>query len=152
MSKPPIWHPFTQHGLNEPIPEVSRADGAVLYRKDGGEMIDAISSWWVTTHGHAHPKIAAAIAEEAAQGCWHEAVLAAGCKVSGCTVHYADQTYDTGPIIVQMTCPVEEDDDVDSLAARVFELECHAYPQAIQLIGQGHVQVVDGRTHITPTP
>jgi len=82
----------------------------------------------------------------------HEAVLAAGCKVSGCTVHYADQTYDTGPIIVQMTCPVEEDDDVDSLAARVFELECHAYPQAIQLIGQGHVQVVDGRTYITPTP
>ena len=67
MSKPPIWHPFTQHGLNEPIPEVSHADGAVLYRKDGGEMIDAISSWWVTTHGHAHPKIAAAIAEQAAR-------------------------------------------------------------------------------------
>jgi adenosylmethionine-8-amino-7-oxononanoate aminotransferase len=61
----PIWHPFTQHGLEEPIRLVERAEGAALYLADGRRVIDAISSWWVTTHGHAHPRIAAAIAEQA---------------------------------------------------------------------------------------
>lgn len=63
----PVWHPFTQHGLNEPIPHVSRAEGALLHLADGGALIDAISSWWVTTHGHCHPRIAAAIAGQAMQ-------------------------------------------------------------------------------------
>jgi len=66
MRESPIWHPFTQHGLGEPIPTVARAEGAVLHTSDGQQIIDAISSWWVTTHGHAHPRIAAAIAEQAA--------------------------------------------------------------------------------------
>ncbi|MEJ2409299.1 MAG: adenosylmethionine--8-amino-7-oxononanoate transaminase [Novosphingobium sp.] len=61
----PIWHPFTQHGLHEPIPLVERAEGALLHTAGGQTMIDAISSWWVTTHGHCHPKIMAAIAEQA---------------------------------------------------------------------------------------
>jgi adenosylmethionine-8-amino-7-oxononanoate aminotransferase len=61
----PIWHPFTQHGLGEPIPLVERAAGALLHTRDGATMIDAISSWWVTTHGHCHPRIMAAIAEQA---------------------------------------------------------------------------------------
>ena len=63
----PIWHPFTQHGLEEPIPLVEHAEGAALYLADGRRIVDAISSWWVTTHGHAHPHIAAAIAVQAAQ-------------------------------------------------------------------------------------
>ncbi|MDZ3831225.1 MAG: adenosylmethionine--8-amino-7-oxononanoate transaminase [Sphingopyxis sp.] len=57
----PVWHPFTQHGLGEPIPLIDRAAGARLYDADGNSWIDAISSWWVTTHGHAHPRIMAAI-------------------------------------------------------------------------------------------
>jgi adenosylmethionine-8-amino-7-oxononanoate aminotransferase len=57
----PVWHPFTQHGLNEPIPLVTHAEGAALYTDDGRRIIDAISSWWVTTHGHNHPRIMAAI-------------------------------------------------------------------------------------------
>jgi adenosylmethionine-8-amino-7-oxononanoate aminotransferase len=60
-----IWHPFTQHGLNEPIPLIERAEGATLFAKDGRRIIDAISSWWVTTHGHCHPPIMRAIAEQA---------------------------------------------------------------------------------------
>ena len=60
----PVWHPFTQHGLEEPIPLVGRAEGAALYTADGRRIIDAISSWWVTTHGHRHPRIMAAIAEQ----------------------------------------------------------------------------------------
>ncbi|WP_188056025.1 adenosylmethionine--8-amino-7-oxononanoate transaminase [Sphingosinithalassobacter sp. CS137] len=65
MSDSPIWHPFTQHGLGEPIPLVVRAEGAALYTADGRRIIDAISSWWVTTHGHCHPRILAAVAEQA---------------------------------------------------------------------------------------
>jgi adenosylmethionine-8-amino-7-oxononanoate aminotransferase len=61
----PIWHPFTQHGLNEPIPLITHADGAALFTQDGRRIIDAISSWWVTTHGHNNPRIMAAIAEQA---------------------------------------------------------------------------------------
>lgn len=61
----PVWHPFTQHGLGEPIPLVERAEGAALYTAEGRRVIDAISSWWVTTHGHNHPRIMAAIAEQA---------------------------------------------------------------------------------------
>lgn len=65
MSGSAIWHPFTQHGLAEPIPLVDRAEGAALFTLDGRRIVDAISSWWVTTHGHAHPRIAAAIADQA---------------------------------------------------------------------------------------
>lgn len=61
-----IWHPFTQHGLGEPIPEIARAEGAALYRADGTRIIDAISSWWVQTHGHCHPRIVSAIQQQSA--------------------------------------------------------------------------------------
>ncbi len=64
---PEIWHPFTQHGLGEPIPEVIRAEGTLLHTRDGRAIIDGISSWWVQTHGHCHPKIVAAIQEQAAR-------------------------------------------------------------------------------------
>jgi adenosylmethionine-8-amino-7-oxononanoate aminotransferase len=65
MSNSPIWHPFTQHGLGEPIPLVTHGEGAALFTRDGRRIIDGISSWWVTTHGHCHPRIMAAIAEQA---------------------------------------------------------------------------------------
>ncbi|MBA4068147.1 MAG: phosphoribosylglycinamide formyltransferase [Isosphaera sp.] len=74
----------------------------------------------------------------------HEAVLAYGAKVSGCTVHFADDTYDTGPVVVQRCVPVGAGDDADALAARVFGAECEAYPEAIGLIAAGRVRV-DGR-------
>jgi adenosylmethionine-8-amino-7-oxononanoate aminotransferase len=63
--KSPVWHPFTQHGLEEPIPLVTRAEGAAIFTADGRRVIDAISSWWVTTHGHRHPTIMQAIADQA---------------------------------------------------------------------------------------
>ncbi len=66
----------------------------------------------------------------------HEAVLAYGAKISGCTVHFADNQYDHGPIILQRPVPVLDDDTPDTLAARIFEQECAAYPEAIQLIAQ----------------
>ena len=59
----------------------------------------------------------------------HEAVLDAGAKMSGCTVHFVDNVYDHGPIILQRTVPVLDDDTPDTLAARVFAAECEAYPE-----------------------
>ncbi len=74
----------------------------------------------------------------------HEAVVKTGCKVSGCTVHFCTNEYDAGPIIVQRTCEVKDDDDADALAARVFEQECLAYPEAIKLFSENRLKVQDG--------
>ncbi len=86
------------------------------------------------------------------QGMWghhvHEAVLAAGCKVSGCTVHFCTNEYDEGPIIVQRACEVKEADNPDTLADRVFEQECIAYPQAIRLFAEGKILVQNGKVKI----
>ena len=80
----------------------------------------------------------------------HRAVLEHGCKIAGCTVHLCDDRYDTGPIVLQRVCEVRDDDTPDSLAARVFELEKRAYPEALTALLEGRV-VVDGRrTRILP--
>ncbi len=79
----------------------------------------------------------------------HEAVLAYGAKVSGCTVHFADDTYDTGPILVQRCVPVQPADTPDTLAARVFQAECEAYPESVRLIAEGKVTVQGRRVVIT---
>lgn len=62
-----VWHPFTQHKYLKNLPLVTRASGCKLFLEDGRELIDAISSWWVNLHGHSHPKISQAIAEQAAK-------------------------------------------------------------------------------------
>ena len=61
----PVWHPFTQHALQQVFPRIVRTEGAYLYTEDGRRIIDAISSWWVITHGHRHPHIVAAIQSQA---------------------------------------------------------------------------------------
>jgi phosphoribosylglycinamide formyltransferase 1 len=71
----------------------------------------------------------------------HEAVLAYGTKVSGCTVHFVDNQYDHGPIILQRVVPVLDDDTPDTLAARVFEAECEAYPETLRKLAGGKVTV-----------
>ncbi|MCS7238224.1 MAG: phosphoribosylglycinamide formyltransferase [Thermoguttaceae bacterium] len=78
----------------------------------------------------------------------HEAVLKFGAKVSGCTVHFADNEYDHGPIILQKAVPVLDDDTPETLAARVFEKECEAYPEALRLLAAGRVQVEGRRVRI----
>ncbi len=80
----------------------------------------------------------------------HEAVLEYGAKLSGCTVHFADNQYDHGPVILQKAVPVLDDDTPESLAARVFEAECEAYPEALQLIADGRVRVEGRRVRILP--
>jgi phosphoribosylglycinamide formyltransferase-1 len=82
----------------------------------------------------------------------HEAVLAAGVKLTGATVHFASDAYDEGPIILQGTVPVENDDSVESLAGRVQALERELVPEAIRLIAEGRVRIEGGRTRILTKP
>jgi formyltetrahydrofolate-dependent phosphoribosylglycinamide formyltransferase len=78
----------------------------------------------------------------------HEAVLAAGVKVSGATVHFADDSYDTGPILLQEAVPVLDDDTPDTLAARVQAAERRLVPEAIRRIAAGRVEIEGRRTKL----
>jgi phosphoribosylglycinamide formyltransferase-1 len=80
----------------------------------------------------------------------HQAVLDYGCKVSGCTVHFASNRYDKGPVILQKTVPVLDDDDVHTLADRVFAMEAQAYPEAIDLFAEGRLRIEGRRVRILP--
>ncbi len=70
----------------------------------------------------------------------HQAVKARGCTVSGCTVHFADDCYDQGPIILQRAVELAYDDDVAAIAAKVFAAECEAFPEAINRVGERGVE------------
>jgi phosphoribosylglycinamide formyltransferase-1 len=74
----------------------------------------------------------------------HQAVLDHGCKVSGCTVHFLDDRYDSGPILIQRACEVRDDDTAETLADRVQSLERIVYPEGIELIARQQV-AIDGR-------
>jgi formyltetrahydrofolate-dependent phosphoribosylglycinamide formyltransferase len=82
----------------------------------------------------------------------HQAALEAGVKVSGCTVHFADNEYDHGPIILQRVVAVLDDDTPESLQARVFAQECEAYPEAIRLFAEGRLQIDGRRVRVRPSP
>jgi formyltetrahydrofolate-dependent phosphoribosylglycinamide formyltransferase len=74
----------------------------------------------------------------------HQAVLDAGVRVTGCTVHFVDNVYDHGPIIWQQPVPVFDDDTADTLAKRVFEVEKEAYPHVLRMLAAGRIKL-EGR-------
>lgn len=78
----------------------------------------------------------------------HEAVIEAGCKVSGVTIHLVNEKYDRGPIIAQRTLPVLDDDSPESLAERALTVEHEIYPEALQLFEEGRVQVTNSVARI----
>ncbi len=80
----------------------------------------------------------------------HQAVLDYGARYSGCTVHFVDDEYDHGPIILQRVVPVLDDDTPQTLAARVFAAECEAYPEALRLFAAGRLRVQGRRVRILP--
>jgi formyltetrahydrofolate-dependent phosphoribosylglycinamide formyltransferase len=82
----------------------------------------------------------------------HRAVLEAGVKVTGCTVHFVDNEYDAGPIIWQQPVPVFDDDTPDTLAKRVFEVEKEAYPHVLRLLAAGRVKLEGRRVTIAKEP
>ena len=81
----------------------------------------------------------------------HQAVLDSGMKVSGCTVHFVDEHYDTGPIILQATVPVEEDDTSATLGQRVLRAEHATYFRAVQLFAEGRLTIQGSRVRVLPT-
>ncbi len=72
----PIWHPMTQHKTFGQAIHVDRAQGTYLHTREGRQIIDGISSWWVNTHGHCHPKIVKAVQDQVAK---REQASVAGC-------------------------------------------------------------------------
>ncbi len=98
-----------------------------------------------------HPAL---IPDFCGKGMWghnvHEAVITAGVKTSGCTVHFVNDKYDAGPIILQRTCPVLPTDTPDDIAARVFKEECIAYPEAIRLFAAGRLKIDGEIVRILP--
>jgi phosphoribosylglycinamide formyltransferase 1 len=88
-----------------------------------------------------HPSLVPAFAGAGFYGMRvHRAVKARGVKVSGCTVHFANEEYDEGPIIVQKCVPVAQDDTAEDIAAKVFAVECEAYPEAINLVDEKGIE------------
>ena len=76
--------------------------------------------------------------------------LAAGVKLSGCTVHLVTENLDSGPIVAQAAVCVHPDDTVDTLAARILEQEHRIYPEVLQWFAEGRVRVVDGIARVDP--
>ena len=98
-----------------------------------------------------HPSLIPAFSGEGFYGSRvHKAVIDYGAKVSGCTVHFADEAYDNGPIVVQRAVPVLDDDTPAALAARVFQEECRALPEAIALYAEGRLRYDRRRVRIAP--
>ena len=80
----------------------------------------------------------------------HEAVLNYGCKVSGVTVHLVDESYDTGPPVIQRCVPVMDDDTPETLAARVLKTEHQVFTEALKYFAEGRVKVSGRRVKILP--
>lgn len=97
-----------------------------------------------------HPSLIPAFCGQGMYGRYvHDAVVAYGAKVSGCTVHFVDNEFDHGPIILQRTVSIQPEDCADDVAARVFEAECEAYPTALQWLSAGRIQVQDRKVIIS---
>ena len=77
-----------------------------------------------------------------------QAALEHGVKVAGCTVHFVDDQVDHGPIILQATVPVEEDDTVLTLSARILEQEHAIYPKALALLAEGRIEIEGRRVRV----
>ncbi len=99
-----------------------------------------------------HPALLPAFGGPGMYGAYvHRAVLASGVRVSGCTVHFADETPDGGPIILQSVVLVHDDDTEETLSARIAEEEHRLYPKAVRLFAEGRLWVVSRRVRILPS-
>lgn len=116
-------------------------------RKVPGRVVRAFAGRMMNTH----PALLPAFGGQGMYGLnVHQAAIDAGVKVSGCTVHFVDEHYDTGPIVLQMAVPVEEGDTAESLQRRVLACEHRAYPEAAALFAQGRLSVDGRRVQVRP--
>jgi phosphoribosylglycinamide formyltransferase-1 len=96
---------------------------------------------WRDRHLNVHPSLLPAFRGLHS----HERVIAAGCKITGCTIHFVRAEMDEGPIVAQAAVPVLADDTAETLAVRVLEAEHHLYPHALALVASGAIFVKDER-------
>jgi len=126
-----------------------RADGADLVILGGFLSLIQIPPDYEGRVINVHPSLIPAFSGHGFHGeAVHRAAIASGAKISGCSVHFADQAYDTGPIISQTVVPILDDDTPASLAARVGEAEREALPEAIALYAGGRLRVEGRRVRI----
>src|SRR5262245_45216220 len=131
--------------FSQRILDHARAAGAGLVGMGGFLQLLEVPEDFRNKVMNVHPALLPAFGGKGYHGLSvHRAVLEAGVKVSGCTVHFADNEYDHGPIILQRPVGVLDDDTPESLATRIFEQECEAYPEAIRLFAEGRLRV-EGR-------
>jgi formyltetrahydrofolate-dependent phosphoribosylglycinamide formyltransferase len=108
---------------------------------------------WVGRAMNSHPALIPAFSGKGFYGDRvHRAVLDSGVKVSGATVHFVDEEYDTGPIILQQAVPVEDDDSVETLRERVQAVERDLYARAVQLFAEDRLRIEGRRVRILGAP
>ena len=104
-----------------------------------------LPSRWMGRVMNIHPALIPAFCGKGMYGHFvHEAAVARGVKLSGCSVHFVDNEYDAGPIILQRAVEVRDDDTPDTLAERVLSAEREIYPEAVRLYASGHLRI-EGR-------
>jgi len=141
----------SQDDFSQAIFDRCRAAGVDLVAMGGFLKRLTIPEDFLNRVTNIHPALLPAFGGEGFYGRRvHQAVLEYGVKITGCTVHFADNQYDHGPIILQKAVPVLDDDTPETLAARVFQAECEAYPEALQLIAEGRLRVEGRRVRILP--
>lgn len=124
--------PSPADSLSDRIDEALEAADVELICLCGYLRLFRVGTRWQDRVLNIHPAL---LPDFGGQGMYgdhvHQAVLTAGMAESGCTVHRVDEQYDHGPVVLQKRCPVLPTDTPDTLAARVFDLECEAYPAAL---------------------
>lgn len=126
--------------------EGARAQWGVL---GGYTRLLPIPAGWENRFVNIHPALLPSFGGKGMHGLKvHQAVLDAGCRVTGCTVHLCDGTYDTGPIVAQRCCVVREGDTPETLGERVFEVECAVYPEALAALFEARFSIVGRRVRI----
>lgn len=134
---------------NEAIWDTIRSHGVELVVLAGYMSLLKVPEDFANRIINVHPALIPAFSGQGMFGQHvHEAVIAYGAKVTGATVHFVDDTYDHGPIIMQEAIPVNDQDTAESLAERVQALERKLYPRAIQMIAEERVTVEGRRVRI----
>jgi phosphoribosylglycinamide formyltransferase 1 len=140
-----------QQEFSTRIFDVCRAASADVVCLAGFLQLLVIPHDWAGRVLNIHPSLLPAFGGKGFHGTHvHQAALEMGVKVSGCTVHFADDRYDTGPIILQRVVPVLDDDIPNMLAARVFAAECEAYPDALRLYAENRLRIEGRRVRTLP--
>lgn len=132
--------------FSRPIFDACRSHGAELVVMGGFLKFAPVPPDFTNRVINIHPSLIPAFCGKGFYGLKvHQAVLEYGAKITGCTVHFVDNEYDHGPIILQRPLEVRDSDTPETLQRRVFELECQALPDALRMYAAGQLKVIGRR-------